>query len=97
VLDEEADKPYIRIRGTRLGGKYKVANVPVPDHDGAADWMRDESRADARLIAAAPELLEALERCLSWLTSYPGGGTMGPKGPYEQARAAITRATEGQG
>lgn len=49
--------------------------------------------SDARLIAAAPDLLEALERTLSWLTSYKGEGTMGPNGPYEQARAAISKAT----
>lgn len=37
------------------------------------------------------ELLAALERTLSWLTSYPGSGAMGKTGPYEQARAAIAR------
>jgi len=52
-----------------------------------------ENHPDARLIAAAPELLAALERCLSWLTSYPGGTTMTPTGPYEQARKAIAKAT----
>ena len=38
------------------------------------------------------ELLEALERTLSWLTSYPGEGALSPTGPYEQARAAIAKA-----
>ena len=47
---------------------------------------------NARLIAAAPDLLAALERTLNWLSSYPGGGTLRPLGPYEQARAAIARA-----
>lgn len=46
----------------------------------------------APLLAAAPELLAALQRTLNWLTSYPGGGTMGKTGPYEQARAAIEKA-----
>jgi hypothetical protein len=48
--------------------------------------------ANFRLIAAAPELLEALERTLNWLASYPGEGTMGIDGPYEQARAALAKA-----
>ena len=50
------------------------------------------NEANANLIAAAPDLLEALERTLSWLTSYPGGGTLEPDGVYEQARKAIANA-----
>lgn len=46
----------------------------------------------AALLAAAPDLYAALERTLNWLSSYPGGGPMGPNGPYEQARAALSRA-----
>ena len=60
VLPAEDDKPYIRIRGTRLGQRYKVANVVSP-----VDFMPEkelkETIANARLIAAAPELLEALK------------------------------------
>ena len=52
----------------------------------------EENEANARLIAAAPDLLEALQRTLSWLTSYPGGGTLEPNGVYEQARRAISMA-----
>lgn len=48
--------------------------------------------ADARLIAAAPDMLEALTRSLNWLCSYPGGGTLRPGGPVEQARGAIAKA-----
>lgn len=55
-----------------------------------------EDEANARLIAAAPDLLAALERTLNWLSSYPGGGTLGQDGPYEQARAAIAKATGAQ-
>lgn len=46
-----------------------------------------------QLAEQRAELLEALKRTLSWLTSYPGGGTMGKDGPYEQARAAIANAS----
>jgi len=47
---------------------------------------------DASLIAAAPDLLAALERALSWLTSYPAEAAMGPDGPYSQAVKAIAKA-----
>lgn len=49
-----------------------------------------EEAANASLVAAAPEMLEALRRSLSWLSSYPGEGAMGC---YDQARAAIAKAT----
>lgn len=45
--------------------------------------------ANARLISAAPDLLEALQRSLNWLSSYPGGNA---NGVYEQARAAVAKA-----
>ena len=61
TLPEEVDKPYIRIRGTRPGGRYKVANVITPVYEGVHEREADETRANARLIAAAPELLEALK------------------------------------
>lgn len=60
IKPEEVDRPYIRIRGTRLGGRFKVANVLSPDYDGVHHREADETRANARLIAAAPALLEAL-------------------------------------
>ena len=61
ILPEEADKDYIRIRGTVLGGRYKVANVPTPVYEGIHPREVDETRANAALIAAAPELFEALQ------------------------------------
>ena len=57
--------------------------------DGTGVAYAQRSPEDARLIAAAPDLLAALERTLSWLTSYPGGGAMGV---YDQARAALAKA-----
>ena len=62
MLPEEVDRPYIRVRGTALGGRYKVANVPTPVYDGVDAREARETRANARLIAAAPELLDALQR-----------------------------------
>ncbi|MEH6156020.1 hypothetical protein [Salmonella enterica] len=62
VLPEEVDKPYIRIRGTIPGHRYKVANVLIPVYEGVHAREADETRANAKLIAAAPELLEALRQ-----------------------------------
>lgn len=62
VFPEECDKPYIRIRGTNLGYRFKIANVLTPVYAGVPECEAEETRANARLIAAAPELLEALEQ-----------------------------------
>ncbi len=45
--------------------------------------------ANATLIAAAPDLLAALQRSLNWLSSYPGGLA---HNTWEQAHAAIAKA-----
>lgn len=77
IKPEEVDRPYIRIRGTRLGGRFKVANVLSPDYYGVHHREADETRANARLIAAAPELLEALTTTLDeighWLSQQKPG------------------------
>ena len=65
VLPEECDKSYIRIRGARLGGRYKIANVIAPTYPGAPPEEAIETRANARLIRASPELLSALEDLLN--------------------------------
>lgn len=56
---------YFKVRGTVLGGKFKVANIPYLD---SPDHERDrlEARANARLIAAAPELLGACDAALRY-------------------------------
>ena len=51
---------YVKVRGTRLGAKFEVANCPfVPD--SLIDKI--EAEANARLIADAPDLLAALQQC----------------------------------
>src|SRR5690554_105983 len=57
---EEVDRSYIRIRGTRAGARYKIANVLTPVYDGSPEREANETRANARLIAVAPDLLESL-------------------------------------
>ncbi|AOZ65350.1 hypothetical protein [Klebsiella pneumoniae] len=85
IKPEEVDRPYIRIRGTQLGGRFKVANVLSPDYDGVHHREADETRANARLIAAAPELLEALQLMLD--------SQVLPVWHQSIARAAINKAT----
>ena len=40
-----------------------VANL----HAYPKPWLTGETRENARLIAAAPDLLAALERCIPWM------------------------------
>lgn len=65
VLPFEDDKEYIRIRGSALGGRYKIANViDLKDHHNGSEWCkreRAESMANAQLIKKAPDLYEAVE------------------------------------
>lgn len=53
----------------------------------AAGSMVAEAEANTDLIAAAPELLAALQRCLDY------GSMTGDESVADQARAAIAKAT----
>lgn len=75
----------------------KIANELVCRTDYA--WATEgERRANARLIAAAPELLEALESVLKNYVSLVNSGDAGNWNPEEEpevqaALAAIAKAT----
>ena len=60
IKPEECGKDYIRIRGGTLGGRFKIANVITPIYHGVRDRELNETRANAYLIAAAPDMHEAL-------------------------------------
>lgn len=64
IKPEEVGKDYIRIRGDVAGSRFKIANVLTPTYDGVHEREAEETRANARLIAAAPELLAVLVEML---------------------------------
>ena len=68
VKEEEEDKNYLRVRGTRLGHKFKIANVDTTNYHEPNTVLyekeKQEAIANANLIAAAPEMYEMLKECL---------------------------------
>lgn len=79
--------------GESSGFMFVLAERP---HSG---YGRDVFAANARLIAAAPEMLEALESCFKWmeftiteLSGHKQGARMNWGGPVSKARAAIAKA-----
>lgn len=72
---------------------FLIARCPYNHSEGASDERR-ESTANARLIAAAPELLQALKDALYCLeTVAKNEGFDIEVGVVPQARAAIAKAT----
>lgn len=79
----------------RAGGEFicRVSNLgATSDHKPTATRWRAESPANARLISAAPEMLEAARCALGALTgNLDGDWSLGD--PAEMLRAAIRKAT----
>lgn len=69
-----------------------IATIAEEDEDGrvAPEHERD---ANARLMAAAPDLLDALRRVMRHIPADAGGASLGDD--MYRARAAIARATRG--
>lgn len=68
-----------------------VAKIFSSKPDGV--FLGDETKANARLIAAAPELLEALQAMVAMYA--PRGGRIVFDDPSDAARAAIAKAKGG--
>lgn len=81
--DGEADVTNHQPITTEAGDTVCLV-VSVGDDDEAFD-------AKARLIAAAPELLEALHECANWLDM---NGCSATFEPHKSALAAIAKATQ---
>lgn len=72
------------------GGTTSAERIVSEDGEAICaelSW-HDDGEANARLIAAAPELLEMLERCEMWLSTAPDGRAM-----QRACQAVITKAT----
>lgn len=84
------------LSGEILHGSYTVATMPNEYEDNAVDQWGSTQKAlkgitsDARLIAAAPDLLAALECIAAW-----GEGAKLTAGNVRMIRAAIVKATGG--
>ena len=58
LLDAEGDKEYLRIRGTVLGGRYKIANVLWPNYSESA-----REREAAETLANAERIIDCVNAC----------------------------------
>lgn len=93
-LREEVNKNYIRISSTKVGERFAVANVLTPLYDDVHESEAKETRANARLVSAAPELLSALQHLVEVYDSEDGKQwtTASKKAAIAEARAAIDKA-----
>jgi hypothetical protein len=97
--------PWLLIRQCGKDGSAIATQEPAPETMlepnywtvASVNTQRDEWRANARLIAAAPDLLEALKECVVALAHAQDSLAIRINPPtLENARAAIKNATEGK-
>ena len=75
-------------RGANRASIFAANGLRVISLPSAADRPYEQKEADARLIAAAPDLLAALELAMR-------GGFASPESVEQVMRAAITKARSG--
>jgi hypothetical protein len=81
---------------TVTGCEEKVDGLAMihNSHDEFVAFVEPQFR---QLIAAAPDMLNALEQCVAWEEDYRTRNHLGrnPPHPFTQAKAAIGRAKKG--
>jgi hypothetical protein len=90
ALTNERDQLLAKLQATQ----ESVQAGELPDERAAFDCLDTENEANARLIAAAPELLEALDTLCNRIELE--GATPLDWPAYTQARATIAKATGAQ-
>jgi hypothetical protein len=85
-------------RNIRAGGKYPTVFAGRNNHVAVVQQQEsaDETEANIDLIAAAPELLEALRSCVDSMELYHQDNEVGVGSflvPLDRARAIIAEAT----
>lgn len=85
ISGPNADTAYVRVLGWGTVAIIGL-NQRLPHWD-------EPQRANARLIAAAPDLLVALQDVIGWIPGATAWHTDEPMKAVERARAAITLAT----
>lgn len=70
------------------------ASWDYDEEDVQHAWEYDEATANARLIAAAPDLLASLRECLHWIENSDDDGDGYNSTVAQNARAIIAKATE---
>ena len=87
--------PWTNSNGTIMAPAGKVAEAGNPGYDGFAAESEHEAIANARLIAAAPDLLAALTHAEVMLSIMADPADASSVAVRDAARAAIARATGG--
>ena len=82
------DSARIDTEGGTVIGSIKVKQLVSVDKGHANYAWSNELYANARLVAAAPELLDVLQRCIAVMESRCPEAS-----PLPDARAAIAKAT----
>jgi hypothetical protein len=95
-MSKHTPGPWTANKPTQSNGRAEVHAGPMLVAQ-AFNWLLDaegdeQCWADARLIAAAPELLAALRRVMRHIPADAGGCSLADD--MHRARAAIARATE---
>lgn len=89
----ENKSQYSNVRDLFNGNGQRFATIQFGSP--SREVTEDEIEANARLIAAAPEMYEALENILR-LSIFKAHGTAYDQEQVEKARAALAKASGGQ-